>query len=183
MVSTTFINLNDHKKELITNALLNEFSNHSLSEAQVSRIVQESGIARGAFYKYFDDLKDAYSYLYHYALKDIHQDIATESTEKLRPSEYIEQVRDFVEKSTNSRYFALVKMHLLHNESLFMTPFNNHLITEDEFHWATQVMIHDAIKQILIAPDNQKIILEKLANVLQALAKEDKKNVSITEGN
>lgn len=182
MVSTTFINLTAQKKALITDALLNEFSNHSLSEAQVSRIVKESGIARGAFYKYFDDLKDAYSYLYQYALKDIHQDIAT-STEKLHPTEYVEQVRNFVDKSANSRYFGLVKMHLIYNESLFMTPFNNHSITEDEFHWATQVMIHDAIKQIMVNPNAEKVILEKLANVLQALAKEDKKHVSITEGN
>jgi len=180
MVSTTFDNLNEQKKALITDALLNEFSNHSLATAQVSRIVKESGIARGAFYKYFDDLKDAYQYLYRFALKDIHQDIATDTTQELRPAEFVEQVRDFVEKSSNSRYFALVKMHLLHNESLFPTPFNNQLITENEFFWATQVMIHDALKQIMVDPSDKELILKKLTNILNALAKEDKKHVSIT---
>jgi len=180
MVSKTFTNLNEQKKSLITDALLNEFSNHSLATAQVSRIVKESGIARGAFYKYFDDLNDAYHYLYSYALKDIHQSIVTDSSQKLRPDEYVEQVRDFIEKSYSSRYFALVKMHLLHNESLFLTPFNNHMIIENEFHWATQVMIHDAIKQIMLDPSNKEIILKKLGRVLNALAKEDDKNVSIT---
>ncbi|WP_338232416.1 TetR/AcrR family transcriptional regulator [Companilactobacillus muriivasis] len=180
MVSTTFENLNESKKSLITDALLNEFSNHSLTDAQVSRIVKESGIARGAFYKYFDDLNDAYHYIYGYALKDIHQDIATSSSHELKPDEYVGQVRDFIEKSTSSRYFALVKMHLLYNESQFQAPFNNHMITENEFHWATQVMIHESIKQIMIDPSAKEIILKKLARILNALAKEDDEHVSIT---
>ncbi|GEO63633.1 TetR/AcrR family transcriptional regulator [Companilactobacillus nantensis] len=173
MVSTTFDNLNESKKILITDALLNEFSNHNLASAQVSRIVKESGIARGAFYKYFDDLTDAYNYLYHLAMRDIHQKIATDSDDQLRPNDYVEQVRDFIEKSTNSRYFALVKMHLLYNESTFLASFNNQLITENEFHWATQVMIHDAIKQIMVNPESKEIILQKLAKILRVLAKED----------
>ena len=38
MPSTTFENLNLQKKELITNALLTVFSQHSLASAQVARI-------------------------------------------------------------------------------------------------------------------------------------------------
>ena len=41
MPSTTFENLNQQKKELITNALLTEFSQHSLASAQVARIVSK----------------------------------------------------------------------------------------------------------------------------------------------
>ena len=68
MPSTTFKNLNRQKKELITNALLTEFSQHSLASAQVARIVKQAGIARGAFYKYFADLTEAYQYLYQVAI-------------------------------------------------------------------------------------------------------------------
>ena len=71
MPSTTFENLNLQKKELITNALLTEFSQHSLASAQVARIVKQAGIARGAFYKYFTDLTEAYQYLYQVAILEI----------------------------------------------------------------------------------------------------------------
>ncbi|MFC6175767.1 TetR/AcrR family transcriptional regulator [Companilactobacillus huachuanensis] len=173
MVSTTFEDLNNSKKKLITDALLNEFSHHTLSTAQVSRIVKESGIARGAFYKYFDNLTDAYNYLYHFALQDIHQTITTDYHKKFQPDDYVDQVREFTEKSTNSRYFELVKMHLLFNEAHFSTPVSNHLIIENEFYWATQVLIHDAIKQLMLDPSSKELILQKLANVLHRLAKED----------
>ncbi|WP_125568463.1 TetR/AcrR family transcriptional regulator [Companilactobacillus insicii] len=171
MVSTTFKNLDNEKKARILDALLNEFSNHTLVDAQVSRIVKESGIARGAFYKYFDDLKDAYEFLYHNALAEIHQKISTDVSKKLKPAEYVEQTRQFVEKSSDSRYYALVKMHILHNENFFISNFNDHLIDENEYFWATQIMIHDAIKQIMIDPKSKEMILKKLSNVLHALAK------------
>ena len=59
MVSETFINLSDEKKQKIEGALLKEFSTYPLAKAQVARIVKDAGIARGAFYKYFGDLKDS----------------------------------------------------------------------------------------------------------------------------
>ena len=64
MVSETFINLSDEKKQKIEGALLKEFSTYPLAKAQVARIVKDAGIARGAFYKYFGDLKDSYIYLW-----------------------------------------------------------------------------------------------------------------------
>lgn len=67
MVKETFTNLDEHKKQRVTQALLHEFSQHSLADAQVARIVKEANIARGAFYKYFTDLTDAYLYLYQIA--------------------------------------------------------------------------------------------------------------------
>lgn len=72
MVSETFINLSDEKKQKIAHALLKEFSTYPLAKAQVARIVKDAGIARGAFYKYFGDLKDAYGYLYSLAMKEVH---------------------------------------------------------------------------------------------------------------
>ena len=72
MVSETFINLSDEKKQKIAQALLKEFSTYPLAKAQVARIVKDAGIARGAFYKYFEDLKDAYGYLYSLAMKEVH---------------------------------------------------------------------------------------------------------------
>ncbi|WP_334328308.1 TetR/AcrR family transcriptional regulator [Companilactobacillus sp. HBUAS59699] len=173
MTSTTFNNLDDPKKKRILDALLIEFSNYKLADAKVSRIVEQAGIARGTFYKYFDDLKDSYEYLYRLALHDIHQSISTNTSDGLKPDEYVEQTREFIEHSNNSKYYKLVKMHMLYNESFFISSFNNHLISGNEYLWATQVMIHDAIKQIMISPDSKEMILKKLANVLTTLAKEE----------
>lgn len=173
MVSTTFKNLNEEKQERICNALLKEFSNYPLANAQVSRIVKESGIARGAFYKYFNDLQDAYEYIYHYALGEIHHSIETDTTGQLTPDDYVNQTRNFVEKSSSSKYFGIVKMHILHNENLFISNFSNRLIIENEYFWATQVLIHDAIKQIMITPESKDVILKKLSIILHVLAKEE----------
>lgn len=94
MPSTTFLNLNEDKKQKITQSLLLEFSNHSVSEAQVTRIVKEAGIARGAFYKYFNDLQDAYTYLYQQAMVEIHEKI-TNSNQILSAEEYRKQIKEF----------------------------------------------------------------------------------------
>lgn len=170
MTSTTFKNLDKDKKLRITDALLNEFSNHKLSEAQVSRIVKESGIARGAFYKYFDDLKDAYSYTYGMAMREIHQNISFEIGSA---EEYVKQTRDFVEKTSDSDFYALIKMHVLYNESAFISKFDDRLITESEYKWAEQVMIHETIKQIMLEPNAKEVLLKKLSNILSILVKED----------
>ena len=79
MVSTTFKNLSADKQTKIRRALLKEFTEQPLATAQVATIVKTAGIARGAFYKYFEDLTDAYRYLYGVAMQDIHSDISDET--------------------------------------------------------------------------------------------------------
>ena len=63
MPSSTFFHLNETKQLNIKEALLSEFSHHSLANAQVARIIKTAGIARGTFYKYFPNLLDAYQWL------------------------------------------------------------------------------------------------------------------------
>ena len=72
MPTSTFRHLTVEKRARITDALLTEFSQYGLADAQVARIVADAQIARGAFYKYFKDLTDAYQYLYGVALDEIH---------------------------------------------------------------------------------------------------------------
>ena len=63
MVKQTFKNLPSAKRRRIEAVLLEEFSTYPLADAKVSHIVKNANIARGAFYKYFDDLIDAYVYI------------------------------------------------------------------------------------------------------------------------
>ncbi|MBA1434384.1 TetR/AcrR family transcriptional regulator [Bombilactobacillus bombi] len=78
MVSTTFLNLKDDKRQRIMRALLTEFSHYPLPQAQVARIVEQAQIARGSFYKYFTDLIDAYVYVLRKALVQIHSNLSEE---------------------------------------------------------------------------------------------------------
>ena len=63
MPSQTFFNLADEKREAIVKVALDEFSTLDYNSASISRIVRETGIAKGSFYQYFQDKKDLYIYL------------------------------------------------------------------------------------------------------------------------
>jgi AcrR family transcriptional regulator len=62
MVKATFTRLPKEKQERIYKQMLIEFSRYPLGKAKVAHIVEGADIARGSFYKYFDDLTDAYRY-------------------------------------------------------------------------------------------------------------------------
>ena len=63
MPKQTFFNLLPEKRRLIEQVALNEFAEHGFDNAVTNRIVSESGIAKGSFYQYFDDIKDLYFHL------------------------------------------------------------------------------------------------------------------------
>lgn len=75
MPTTTFFNLSKEKKERIMSAALNEFSERSMEQALVSNIIKETGISRGAFYKYFEDMEDLYIYFFSQIKVDSHEEV------------------------------------------------------------------------------------------------------------
>lgn len=169
MVKETFTNLDEHKKQRVTQALLHEFSQHSLADAQVARIVKEANIARGAFYKYFTDLTDAYLYLYQIALAHIHQRLALQtSTHPKSAIVYLKETHLFLEQTSKSPYFALIKMHLTYNESLLAQDSSTKDIKEP-LTWAVSVLTHQAIKEVITHPSKQEELLAKLKVSLEAL--------------
>jgi AcrR family transcriptional regulator len=167
MPSSTFENLSPAKKQHVTTALLNEFSRHTLADAQVARIVADAGIARGAFYKYFADLTDAYKYLYRTAIQDIHVPI-TRTDHLLSAADYVQQVREFVTGINGSPYRDLIRLHFKTNEGLVNRP-----PVEIKIHsaqeWAVMVLIHETIKGCLLDPANATAALDRLRKVLQKL--------------
>lgn len=72
MAKDTFHNLSSEKKEKILDVLKTVFREKPFHEVTVKEIVEESGIARGSFYQYFDDLKEAYFEVLNSELGDIH---------------------------------------------------------------------------------------------------------------
>ena len=67
MPKQTFYNLPDAKRARIIAVALDEFGEHDLPSASVSRIVANAGIAKGSFYQYFTDIEDLYHYLFQLA--------------------------------------------------------------------------------------------------------------------
>ena len=72
MPKATFYNLDEEKKQNITNVLIWEFSQKPYSEVNVKTIVERLGIARGSFYQYFNNLEDSYFYILDNKTYDIH---------------------------------------------------------------------------------------------------------------
>ncbi len=68
MPKSTFMNLDEEKKQRILEVCYREFSRYNFREASVTRIVDEAGIAKGSMYKYFDDKKDLYHFLIDHAV-------------------------------------------------------------------------------------------------------------------
>lgn len=171
MVKSTFLNLPEAKKARITEVLLEEFSTYPLTDAKVSRIVKDAEIARGAFYKYFDDLTDAYLYIFRIAIKEIHAGFR--SNGKFDPEFFYQSVKDFVEKTQNSRFQPLMKLHMLRNESVLgvtqMSP-KNSLKLNPEF-WVAMVLSHDTINACFNDPELSDEFLDRLKKSLDLIDK------------
>jgi AcrR family transcriptional regulator len=69
MPNKTFENLLDEKKEAVIQAALKEFTVHDYDSASLNDIISEIGIAKGSFYRYFDNKQDLYDYLIEYGLE------------------------------------------------------------------------------------------------------------------
>lgn len=172
MPTTTFTNLPAAKRSRVTAALLTEFSAHSLADAQVARIVKTAGIARGAFYKYFADLTDAYQFLFHTALADIHAGFGPATAGQFQAQCYYDAVAAFVEHVTNSQqYYQLIQRHYAENESLVPPlPVSVDLSAVD---WAAMTLSHAAIKEVMQQPTAQAVILQRLQQALNLLASQE----------
>lgn len=166
MATETFLKLETAKKNRIQQALLTEFSHYPLAHAQVARIVKDAHIARGAFYKYFTDLTDAYLYLYQTALSEIHQRFALQNVTSVQSAHiYLQEVAIFLDQTSKSPYFDLVKMHLLYNEAFLD---NAHFLPEIThcLPWAISTLSHQTIKECIKQPNKQTFLLERLEEVL-----------------
>lgn len=75
MPKSTFLNLPNEKKQRLIEILLENFSARHSSQVKVADIVEDMAMSRGAFYKYFEDLEDAYTYTIQYYSIQIHRDI------------------------------------------------------------------------------------------------------------
>lgn len=171
MPTPTFDHLNPEKKDRVMAALRQEFSSHGLADAQVARIVTTAGIARGAFYKYFADLTDAYQTLYHAAMATVHQGVPTAPQGPFDPQRYYQAVTAFLTHVTGSQYDELIRRHYGENESLLPArAVPTDLPAAD---WAAMTLSHATIKAAMLHPETQTAVLARFQQALRLLAKEE----------
>ena len=172
MPTETFLNLDPAKQSRIVQACLHEFGAHPLSEAHVAPIVKESKIARGSFYKYFEDLTDAYQYIYGIVLREIHKGIRPPDRGKVQVSDYLAQVTNFLDQSQQSGYYDLIRQHLLHNEERIAPRPQAVPMELSPQNWAVRILVHTTIKECVRDPKDQTTKLDRLAAVLTKLLAE-----------
>lgn len=75
MPKSTFNNLPAERQQQIRELLLTIFYEKPVSQVKVSEIVAALKMSRGIFYKYFEDLNDAYDYVIRYYAGKVHGEI------------------------------------------------------------------------------------------------------------
>ncbi len=60
MAKDTYKQLDNEKRNRIMEAIIEEFSEYSFSQASINRIIKQAQISRGSFYQYFEDKEDCY---------------------------------------------------------------------------------------------------------------------------
>lgn len=148
MPSATFNHLALEKRARIRRALLDEFSHYSLEQAQVARIVQSAGIARGAFYKYFDSLTAAYEWL----LNDVMQklDIHHLTIDQHTADDFVEWVEMLNQRVQYSEYHDLLVHHYQTNAGVLRQSFMNEQRCLTSKEWAVMVLCHEAFRELLL---------------------------------
>lgn len=63
MPTSTFFNLPEDKKNKILKAANKEFERVPIEQVSIKNIVESAEIARGSFYKYFEDKEDLFQYI------------------------------------------------------------------------------------------------------------------------
>ena len=76
MPQKTFLNLSEDRKKEILNICFEEFAVYDYESASLSRIIDALGLAKGSFYRYFENKKDLYLYLADYAGKSVYSNFS-----------------------------------------------------------------------------------------------------------
>ena len=111
MISPTFQNLKEDKKNRIIDAALEEFSTRPFNEASITNIVKNADISRGSFYQYFGNKENIYKYLVNFLYAKHREELVSlliENAGQLYPS-LLKFYENYIDDLFESRYFAFYK--------------------------------------------------------------------------
>jgi len=169
MPKKTFLNLPETRQAEIRDILLTIFYKKPVSQVKVSEIVAALQMSRGIFYKYFENLNDAYDYLIHYYAGQIHGEIIDYMTRQ--EGDFFQGIEAFLllyvdldQQSTRYRQLVL----LAQNSYLFSyRPKTNHgvaawkeLLEKNNFVMSTNE------EQISFLYFSMKLVIDSLTDML-----------------
>lgn len=102
MPKPTFYRLPKERQKEILQAAFEEFSTNPLQEASVGNITKKLSLSRASFYKYFNDLEEVYTYIYHRMTRDPH-DLLLEALQEA-DGVFFEAMNLYAEKMANRFY-------------------------------------------------------------------------------
>lgn len=174
MASSTFMNLNQAKRRKIQQALVKEFSHHSLATAQVARIIKDAGIARGSFYKYFTDLVDAYQWSLGEVMEKLRLHPRVISDDSSKAIDYCTEIKKALLRIQDSPYLQFIQMFYVANEGLLIAhqQRQSSISKLSGPRWGIMVLCHEAIRECLLHPEEQERYLTRLQDVLQKITGE-----------
>lgn len=177
MPKEVFYNLPDEKREKILVVLKKEFKSKPFQKVNVKAIVEESGIARGSFYQYFENLEDAYFTILEKETVDIHGlfiKIFVLKDRNLRESlvEYGKEISEII--FDQNSYMIYKNRYLYWNEDLnkswesshrnqeklFRDMSENGLMDLEKIHFIKSI-IHSLIERIFRENWSKEEFLEK----------------------
>jgi AcrR family transcriptional regulator len=169
MAKDILTRIKTEKKQNLKTALIDEFSVYSIADAQVARIVAQANISRGSFYTYFEDLYDAYEWVFELVMDEIHHD-------QFAPP--FEATIRFIADIEVNPYYNFLKKYYQVNESLRNTHINHANATNFAVHtkqnldtkwWLEMLVSHESIKEAFLQPENTAQIINRLTTVQDLL--------------
>lgn len=169
MPKKTFLNLPETRKAEIRDLLLTIFYEKPVSQVKVSEIVTALQMSRGIFYKYFEDLNDAYDYIIHYYAGQIHGEIIEYMTQQ--ENDFFHGIETFLLlyvdlDHSSARYRQLVL--LAQNSYLFSyRPEADHGVEAwSELLEKNQVVMQTEEEQISFLYFSMKLVIDSLTDML-----------------
>lgn len=169
MPKKTFLNLPETRQAEIRTILLTIFYEKPVSQVKVSEIVDALQMSRGIFYKYFEDLNDAYDYLIHYYAGQIHGEIIEYMTRQ--EGDFFQGIEAFLLlyvdlNHDSSRYRQLVL--LAQNSYLFSyRPEADHGVAAwEELLVKNDFQMTDSNEQISFLYFSMKLVIDSLTDML-----------------
>lgn len=169
MPKKTFLNLPETRQAEIRTILLTIFYEKPVSQVKVSEIVDALQMSRGIFYKYFEDLNDAYDYLIHYYAGQIHGEIIEYMTRQ--EGDFFQGIEAFLLlyvdlDHDSSRYRQLVL--LAQNSYLFSyRPEADHGVAAwEELLVKNDFQMTDSAEQISFLYFSMKLVIDSLTDML-----------------
>jgi len=99
MARNRFKNLDPEKQEAVLRAAGEEFANNGLSGASINRIIQKSGMSKGAVYYYFEDKEDLFATVVERSTQRMMAEIGWPALEVLGPDEFWDALMELTHRS------------------------------------------------------------------------------------